>query len=72
MVTHLHVLCQKAFIASKECEFGVRRSAPYVRMGRRRPCAMRWLRKGLTPAPGEESLLTKEKLAWAKETLWEK
>ena len=33
---------------------------------------MRWLRKGLTPALGEESLLTKEKLAWARETLWEK
>ena len=63
LVTHLHALCQKEFIARREWEFGTRRSAPYVRMGRRRPCAMRWLRKGLTPAPGEESLLTKEKLA---------
>ena len=41
LVTHLHALCQKAFIASKESEFGVRRSDPYVRMGRRSSCAMR-------------------------------
>ena len=72
LVTHLHVLCQKEFIASKEWECGTRRSEPYLKMGRRRPCAMRWLRKGLTPAPGEDSLLTKEKLAWARETLCEK
>ena len=69
LVTHLHVLCQKEFIAAREWEFRVRRSEPYVRMGRRRPCAMRWLRKDQTPVPGEESLLTKEKLAWARETL---
>ena len=72
LVTHLHTLCQKEFIAPREWEFGIKRSEPYVRMGRKRPCAMRWLRKGLTPAPGEESLLTKEKLAWASETLWAK
>ena len=60
LVTYLHVLCQKEFIASREWEFGTRRSELYVRMGRRRPCAMRWLRKGLTPTQGEESLLTKE------------
>jgi len=30
---------------------------------------MRWQRKGLTPAPGEESRLTKEKMAWANESL---
>ena len=71
-MTHLHVLCQKEFIASREWELGVRRSDPYMRMGRRRPIATRWLRKGLTHAPGEESLLTKEKLAWARATLWEK
>ena len=71
-VTHLHVLCQKEFIAPREWEFGTRRSEQYVRIGRRSPSAMRWLRKGLTPAPGEESLLTKEKLAWASETLWAK
>ena len=72
LVTHLHTLCQKEFIAHREWELGTRRSEPYVRMGRRRPCAIRWLRKGLTPAPGKESLLTKEKLAWASETLWAK
>ena len=38
MVTHLHVLCQKEFIASKEWEFGARWSEPYVRMGRRDIC----------------------------------
>ena len=74
MVTHLywHVRCQKEFIAFKEWELGVRRSDPYMRMRRRRPIATRWLRKGLTPAPRDESLLTKEKVAWARETLWEK
>jgi len=30
---------------------------------------MRWHRKGLTPAPGEERHLTKEKIAWARESL---
>jgi len=30
---------------------------------------MRWHRKGLTPAPGEDKRLTKEKIAWAKESL---
>ena len=72
MVTHLHIRYQNECIASRQWEFGVRRFAPYVRMGRRRPVAIRWLRKGLTPAQGEESLLTKEKLAWASETLWKK
>ena len=72
LVTHLHVLWQKEFIAHSEWELGVRRSELYVRMGRRRPWAMRWLRKGWTPAQGEESLLTKEMLAWASETLWAK
>jgi len=47
----------------------VRRSAPYVSMGQRRPVAMRWHRKGFTPAPGEERRLTKEKTAWASESL---
>ena len=50
-------------------EFGVWRAAPYVSMGRRMPLAMRWHRKGLTPAPGEDSCLTKEKIAWTKDSL---
>ena len=65
MVSHLHILCEKEFIDTREWELGVKRCVPYVRMGRRSPWAMRWLKKGLTPAPGEESLLTEEKLAWA-------
>ena len=43
-----------------------------MRMVRKRPLATQWLRKGRTPALGEQSLLTKEKLAWASETLWAK
>ena len=31
--------------------------------------ATRWQRKGLTPALGEERRLTKEKIAWAKDSL---
>jgi len=31
--------------------------------------AMRWQRKRLTPAPGEERRLTKEKMVRASETL---
>ena len=72
LVNHLHVLCQKELIADSEWELGVRRSEPYVRIGRSRPWAIWWLRKGRTPAPGEEHILTKEKLAWASETLSEK
>jgi len=30
---------------------------------------MRWHSKGFTPAPGEERRLTKEKTAWARESL---
>ena len=31
--------------------------------------AIQWQRKGLTPAPEEESRLTKEKIAWARDSL---
>jgi len=62
-------LCQKLSMLLSAEEFGVRRSAPYVSMGRRRPLAMWWHRKGLTPAPGEDRRLTKEKIAWAKDSL---
>ena len=30
---------------------------------------MWWQRKGLTPAPGEDALLTNEKAAWASQSL---
>jgi len=50
-------------------ELGVRRSAPYVSMGRRGPLAIRWHRKGLTPTPGEDRRLTKEKIACAQDSL---
>ena len=36
-------------------------------MGRSSPWATRWLRNGWTPAPGEGSLLTNKKAAWAKD-----
>jgi len=62
-------LCQKLSMPLSAEEFGVRRSAPYVSMGRRRPLAIRWHRKGLTPAPGEDRRLTKEKIAWARDSL---
>src|ERR1700712_3649632 len=39
-------------------------------MGRIRPWAMRWLRKGRTPAPGDESLLAKENAALARDRRW--
>jgi len=38
-------------------------------MGKRRPLAIWWQRKGLTPAPGEERHFTKEKIAWARDSL---
>jgi len=62
-VVHLWTLGQKPFLPVSAEEFGVRRSAPYVRMGRKRPCAMRWHKRGLSPAPGEDRRLTKEKIA---------
>ena len=68
-VVQLWTLCQKLFMPLSAEEFGVRRSAPYVSIGRRRPLAMRWHRKGLIPAPGEDRTLTKEKTAWARESL---
>jgi len=68
-VVHRWTLCHKLFMPLRAEEFGVRRSAPYVSIGRRRLLAMRWHRKGLTPAPGEDKRLTKEKIAWAKDNL---
>jgi len=62
-VVHLWTLCQKPFMPLSEVYDRVRRSALYVSMGRRRPVAIRWHRKGRTPAPGEERRLTKEKIA---------
>jgi len=69
LVVHRWTLCQKLSMPLSAEEFGVRRSAPYGSMGRRRPLAMRWHRKGLTPAPGEDRGLKKEKIAWAKDRL---
>ena len=37
-------------------------------MGRSRARAMRWHRKGRTLAPGGERCLTKEKIAWARDS----
>ena len=68
-VVHLWTLCQKLFMPLGAVYVGVRRSAPYVSIGQRRPVAMRWHRKGHTPAPGEERRLMKQKMAWARESL---
>jgi len=68
-VVHLWTLCQKLFMPLSAEEFRVRRSAPYVSMGRRRPLAVQWQRKGPTPAPGENRRLTKENMAWARDSL---
>ena len=68
-VVHLWTLCQKLFMPLSAVYVGVRRSAPYVSMGQRRPVVMRWRRKGRTPAPGEERRLMKEKTAGARESL---
>jgi len=66
---HLWTLCQKLFMPLSVVYLGVRRLASYVSIGRRRPLAMRWHRKGRTPAPGEERGLMKEKMAWARYSL---
>jgi len=58
-VVHLWTLCQKLFMSLSAVYFGVRRSALYVSMGRRRPLAMRWHRKGPMPVPGGGELLDK-------------
>ena len=67
-VVHRWTLCQKQSMLVSAEVFGVRRSAPYVSMGRRRPLAMRWHRKGLMPAPEEDRRLTKEKIACGKDS----
>jgi len=68
-VVHLWTLGQKLFMPLSAVYVGVRSSAPYVSMGQRRLVAMRWHRKGRTPAPVEDRRLTKEKMAWARESL---
>ena len=75
LVAHLWTRCQKVFIDEVGLQLGTNRSALYVRMGRSKPSATRWLRNGRTPVPGEASLFTKEKAAWARDKrylkLWE-
>ena len=44
--------------------------APYMRIGRKRPMATRWARKGRVPPPGEERRFTKEKEALARARRW--
>ena len=66
LVTHRHTLCQNEFIDWVVRWLGAMRSAPYVRIGRKRPMATRWARKGRIPPPGEERRFTKEKEALAK------
>jgi len=68
-VVHLWTLCQKQFMPLSAVYVGVRRSAPYVSMGQRRPLAMRWNKQGRTPALGEERPLTKVKIARARDSL---
>ena len=68
-VVHLWTGCQELFMPLSTVVFGVRGSAPYVGMWRRRPLATRWQKNGLTPAPGEDRRLTKEKMAWARDNL---
>ena len=38
-------------------------------MEKGRPLAIRWPRKGLTPAPEEERCLKQERIAWARDSL---
>jgi len=68
-VVHLGTLCQMLFMPLSAVYVGVRRWAPYVGMGQRRPVAMRWHSKGHMPTPGEERRLRKEKIAWARDSL---
>ena len=70
LVTHWQTRCQKEFIDRVVRWFGTRRSAPYVRMGRNRPMATRWARKGQVPPPGEERRFTNEKEALARARRW--
>ena len=70
LVIYRHTRCQKEFIFWVVRWLGTRRSAPYVRMGRKRPIATRWARKGRVPPPGEERRLTKEKEALARARRW--
>jgi len=64
LVVHLWTLGQKVFMPLRALELGVRRSAPQVSMGRRRPWATRWQRKGLTCGLREDRRWRKEKAAW--------
>jgi len=68
-VVHLWTLCQKLLMPQRVEEFGVRRSARYLSMGRRRQLPIRWQRKGLTPVAEEVRSLMKEKMPWASDSL---
>ena len=49
---------------------GTRRSARYVKIGRKRPMATWWARKGRVPPPGEERSSMKAKEALARARRW--
>jgi len=68
-VVHLWTRCQKRFMPLSAALFWVWRSALYVSLWRRRPLAIRWQRKALTPAPRKERHLTKQKIPWARDSL---
>ena len=70
LVTYRQTRCQKEFIDWVVRWLGTRRSAPYVRIRRKRPIATRWARKGRVPPPGEERRLMKEKEALARARRW--
>ena len=58
---HLWTLCQKVLRRAEVPTLGVKRSAPYRRMGAIRDVASLWHRYGARPAPGGL-----RRLIWAK------
>jgi len=71
-VVHLWTLCQKVVSRAIDPVLGVKRSAPYSKIGPTKEAASRWHRYRARPAPGGLRRLIRAKAPWARASLCEK
>jgi len=71
-VVHLWTFCQKVFRRTMAPALGVKRSAPYSKMGATKDVASLWHRYGARPAPGGLRRLMRAKAPWARASWSEK
>ena len=71
-VVHLWTLCQNVIRRAMAPALGVKRSAPYSKMGATKDVVSLWHRYGAKPAPGGLRRLMRAKAPWARASRREK